>query len=89
MHIPLTEGELVYEKENVRPTKLTPKWKREPVKVVKRCKSPKGSPGHTYVVERRDGSQHRRNLEQSDFPVFVIVPALQTAQYLVGSVLIV
>ena len=63
-HIPLTEGELVYEKENVRPTKLTPKWKREPVKVVKRCKSPKGSPGHTYVVERRDGSQHRRNLEQ-------------------------
>ena len=25
----------------------------------------------------------------TDFPVFVIVPALQTAQYLVGSVLIV
>ena len=63
-HTALEEGEVVYEKENVRTSKLTPKWKRDPVKVVKRCKTPEGEPGFTYVVERLDGTQHRRNLEQ-------------------------
>ena len=62
--IPIKEGDKVYEKEQVRPDKLTPRWKVDPVKVVKRCKSPRGTPGHTYIVQRSDGSKHRRNTEQ-------------------------
>ena len=61
---PLEVGDPVYEKQNVIPTKLTPEWIDPPSKVVKRCKSPRGVEGHTYVVERPDGSQHRRNVEQ-------------------------
>jgi len=60
---PYEKGDKVYEKENVRKSKLDPKWKG-PAKVVKRCNSPRGDPGHTYIIERKDGSQHRRNLEQ-------------------------
>ena len=44
--------------------KPTPRWKRDPVKAVKRCKTPDGEKGYTRVVERKDGSQHRRHVEQ-------------------------
>ena len=63
-HSPLKEGDLAYEKENVKSSKLSTNWKREPVKVLKRCKTPQGTEGYTYVVKRSDGSEHRRNLEQ-------------------------
>ena len=63
-HAPLEIGDKVYEKENVRSSKLSPKWKAEIVKVVERCKTAEGKPGFTYMVERPDGSRHRRNLEQ-------------------------
>lgn len=63
-HTPLKVGDRVYEKENVRSSKLSPKWRAEIVKVVERCKTAEGKPGFTYVVERPSGSRHRRNLEQ-------------------------
>ena len=63
-HTPLKVGDIVYEKENVRASKLTPKWKAEPVTVLERCKTAKGEPGYTYIVKRADGSEHRRNYEQ-------------------------
>ena len=73
-HSSLEKGDLVYEKQNVKTSKLDTDWRREPVTVLKRCKTPQGTPGYTYVVKRTDGSEHRRNLEQlkpvkADFPV--------------------
>ena len=63
-HPVLEEGDLVYEKQFVKTSKLDTNWRRDPATVVKRCKSPQGTPGYTYVVQRPDGSSHRRNLEQ-------------------------
>lgn len=58
------KGDKVYEKELVRKHKLQPRYKPKPVEVVKRVRSSLGDPGHTYMVQREDGSLHRRNIEQ-------------------------
>jgi hypothetical protein len=63
-HVPVEDGELVYDKvQGKYRNKLQPRWSG-PIKVIRRRPSPHGDPRTTYVCQKPDGTKCDRNYEQ-------------------------